>query len=778
MNKRQLNEAETRADLIDPLIQEAGWKTGIDKVLVEREARITPGRITPAGRGKSFIADYVLSYAGVQLAVIEAKSEKLPVTEGITQAKEYSKLQTPFAYAMNGRDIYEISHLDNTEGAIDRFPSPEELWNRFIAQKQEAKESLERFGVVAYSDTNREPHYYQKLAVSRALQKFAEGEKRILLTLATGTGKTFIASQIAWKLFKSRWNRQLDNQRPPRILFLADRNVLVDQAYQDFRAFSDDDKVRIEPGEVSRRGGEVPKNGNVFFTIYQTFTAGKEKPYYTQYDPDFFDLVIVDECHRGGANDESEWRGILEYFGGAAQLGLTATPKRDVNVDTYEYFGEPAFVYSLKDGIEDGFLTPYRVQRITSNIDDYAYGEGDKVESGDIDKARTYTESEINEKIAITDREQERVDQLLGFMKRNDKTIVFCANQEHAALIRDLINQASPRMEGDYCVRVTANDGSIGDMQLRRFRDNEKLRPTILTTSQKLTTGVDARNVRNIVLMRPPANMIEFKQIIGRGTRVFEGKTHFTVVDFVGASELFKDPEWDGEPESEDGETDGPEGTCGGGGNGGWTKPEKIYVRLSAERALALRSESETKFITVDGKPLTVQEYVKYLFDELKLSDLLGNAAKLHFDWSKPETRQVLLETLRDAGCHEEDLVQLQQCLEEPECDLLDVLEYVAYATPPISRIARIEQARRRLEHANREGEISDEKQAFIDRMFVNYAEHGIVELKRRNLSKALTAGYGSVEDAATRLEMPLDDIPQLFSDIQKYLYLDTKEPL
>ena len=380
-------------------------------------------------------------------------------------------------------------------------------------------------------------------------------QPRILLTLATGTGKTFIAFQIAWKLFHTRWNLSREATRRPRILFLADRNILANQAYNAFSAFEDSNPgslVRITPDDI-RKNGKVPKNGSVFFTIFQTFMSGPEKDgkpssYFGDYPPDFFDFIVIDECHRGGANDESNWRDILDYFAPAVQLGLTATPKRKDNVDTYAYFGEPVYIYSLKEGINDGFLTPFRVKQIQTTLDYYVYTPDDRVVEGEIEAGKIYEEPDFNRSIEIREREKKRVEIFMSQINQNEKTLVFCANQAHALLVRDLINQLKTSKDPNYCQRVTADDGALGEQHLRDFQDNEKTIPTILTTSQKLSTGVDARNIRNIVLMRPINSMIEFKQIIGRGTRLYDGKDYFTIYDFVKAHLHFSDPEWDGEP--------------------------------------------------------------------------------------------------------------------------------------------------------------------------------------------------------------------------------------
>ena len=555
LNRAGLNEAETRAELIDPALRAAGW--GVEDGSRVRREVIAPGRLIGGGRrGKQDIADYVLIHRGQKLAVIEAKKQSLPATEGLGQAKRYAeRLQAQFAYSTNGDGIYRVDMHTGEEGPVSVFPAPEELW---AATFEAPNPWRERFGEVPFEDKGGfwQARYYQHNAINNALEAIADGRDRILLTLATGTGKTAIAFQIAWKLFHARWSLAArDSGEPgpqPRILFLADRNILANQAFNDFSAFPEDALVRIDP-ETIRKKGRVPKNGNLFFTIFQTFMAGRDAdgfpaPGFADYPPDFFDFIVIDECHRGGANDESNWRGILEYFSPAVQLGLTATPKRTHNADTYAYFGEPVYIYSLKDGINDGYLTPFKVRQIATTLDDYVYTSDDQVIEGEIEQGRRYTEDDFNRVIEIREREAFRVKVFMDSIDPREKTLVFCATQEHALAVRDLVNQMKSNPNPHYCERVTANDGAGGEHFLRQFQDNEKTIPTVLTTSQKLSTGVDARNVRHIVLMRPVNSMIEFKQIIGRGTRLFEGKDHFTIHDFVRAYEHFSDPEWDGEP--------------------------------------------------------------------------------------------------------------------------------------------------------------------------------------------------------------------------------------
>ncbi|MCF7951673.1 MAG: DEAD/DEAH box helicase family protein, partial [Spirochaetaceae bacterium] len=431
-----MNEAETRAELIDPLLLSCGWgRTGESKI--SREYQITHGKIQTGGtRSRPLIADYLLSYKNVKLAVIEAKSTQRPAGEGVAQAKLYAeKLKLDFAYATNGREIYHINMKTGREGPVDSFPSPAQLWAMAHEQQNRWRDA---FHNIPFEDKSgsQPPRFYQEIAVNRALEAVAEDKNRILLTLATGTGKTFIAFQIAWKLFYTRWNLKKDGSRRPRILFLADRNILADQAFNAFNSFPEDALVRIAPDAV-RKKGRVPTNGNIFFTIFQTFMSGRDEngapaPNFGEYPRDYFDFIIIDECHRGGANDESNWRGIMEYFSPAVQLGLTATPKRKNNVDTYAYFGEPVYIYSLKEGINDGFLTPFKVKRVQTTIDEYIYTSDDTVVEGEVEEGRVYGEEDFNRIIQIKEREEKRVQIILDEIHRKEKTLVFCANQEHA----------------------------------------------------------------------------------------------------------------------------------------------------------------------------------------------------------------------------------------------------------------------------------------------------------------------------------------------------------
>lgn len=776
-----MNEADTRAELIDVQLRDAGWGV-IPETKIHREFPINAGEIRAGGiRAGQMKADYVLSYKNRKIAVVEAKSDEVEVGEGVAQAKLYGdKLQTGTTYSANGRHIYEICLQTGKEGLVNAFPTPDALWHKTFGDRNEW---LEKFNAVPFEDVNgtKQARYYQEIAVNRVMEAVADNKSRILLTLATGTGKTFVAFQIAWKLFQARWNLQRDSKRAPRILFLADRNILANQAYLDFSAFDANALVRINPSQIAHHG-EVPMNGSIFFTIFQTFMSGtQESPYFSQYPADFFDFIIVDECHRGGANDESSWREILEYFSPAFQLGLTATPKRVDNADTYKYFGEPVYKYSLKEGVQDGFLTPFKVRRIQTTMDEYVYTPDDEVLEGEVEEGKVYTESDFNKKIVIEARERKRVQDMFANINPNEKTIVFCANQAHAAMVRDLINQESPIKRPDYCVRVTANDGAIGDMHLRQFQDNEKQIPTILTTSQKLSTGVDARNVRNVVLMRPVNSMIEFKQIIGRGTRLFEGKHYFTILDFVNAYHLFNDPEWDGEPICEKCSNNPcicekrEKKPCKVCQQSPCICPKNIIedpevdkgrlrIKLGDGKEREIQSMASTMFY-VDGKPISAQEFVQRLFNALKLPEIFGSEEALRKLWASPITRKELLSKLEKEGCSKSDLIKLQEMINAENSDLFDVLEYISYARRPITREDRVKAA-----ETNIYTLLNEKQRDFIGFILRNYVQDGVDELDIAKLSTIIKSKYGGIPEAETALGN-VDEISKLFIGFQHHLY-------
>ncbi|MBY5950028.1 DEAD/DEAH box helicase family protein [Algoriphagus marincola] len=770
-----MNEAETRAELIDPKLKACGWGV-VEGSKVLREYHITEGKIqSGGGRSRKIIADYILVHKGIKLAVIEAKSDELEVGEGVMQAKQYAeKLQLETTYSTNGKAIYQICMKTGEEGLVAEFLSPAELWNKTFAEQNEWRE---KFANVPFEDKSGtwQLRYYQEIAVQRAVEAIAKGKERILLTLATGTGKTAIAFQIAWKLFQTRWNLQRDGSRRPRILFLADRNILANQAFNSFSAFPEDALVRIKPSEIKKKG-RVPTNGSIFFTIFQTFMSGtneegKPAPYFGEYPKDYFDFIIIDECHRGGANDESNWRGILEYFSPAVQLGLTATPKRDDNVDTYKYFGEPVYIYSLKEGINDGFLTPFKVKRIKTTLDDYRYTSDDTIVEGEIEEGKLYEEKDFNRSIEIVEREAKRVNIFLDEANQNEKAIIFGANQAHAALLRDLVNQNAKSKDPFYCVRVTANDGEEGERLLREFQDNEKTIPTILTTSQKLSTGVDARNIRNIVLLRPVNSMIEFKQIVGRGTRLFDGKEFFTIYDFVDAYKHFSDPEWDGDPlepePREPKEYPTPEAQ---------NKPDveepkeskpkktKVKIKLGKGKEREIQHMISTSFWSADGKPISSEEFLNNLFGELP--KLFKDEEELRKLWSNPLTRKTLLENLDAAGFPKDDLLTLQKLVDMENSDLYDVLEYVFNG----DYIAITREARAKAAEATIFALLNDKQREFIQFVLSKYVETGVDELDQEKLPILLTSKYQSLEDAKEILG-DVSSISRLFVEFQEHLY-------
>ncbi|MBU3928279.1 MAG: DEAD/DEAH box helicase family protein, partial [Bacteroidetes bacterium] len=515
-------------------------------------------------------------------------------------------------------------------------------------------------------------------------------------------------------------------------------------------------------------------------------------PYFGEYPADYFDFIIIDECHRGGANDESNWRGILEYFSPAVQLGLTATPKRKDNVDTYRYFGEPVYIYSLKEGINDGFLTPFKVKRIKTTLDDYRYTSDDTIVEGEIEEGKLYEEKDFNRTIEIVEREAKRVNIFLEEANQNEKAIIFCANQAHAALIRDLVNQNAKSKDPFYCVRVTANDGEEGERLLREFQYNEKTIPTILTTSQKLSTGVDARNIRNIVLLRPVNSMIEFKQIVGRGTRLFDGKEFFTIYDFVDAYKHFSDPEWDGEPIEEElckicGQNpcicekhppkpcpicgqrpcicvSEPPPPCYKCGQSPCVCKKKVKIKLKNGKEREIKHMVSTSFWSADGKPISAEEFLNNLFGELP--KLFKDEEELRKLWSSPITRRILLENLDAAGFPKDDLLTLQKLVDMEKSDLYDVLEYVFNG----DYIAMSREARAKAAEATIFALLNDKQKEFISFVLSKYIETGVDELDQEKLPILLTNKYQSLEDAKEILG-DVANISRLFIEFQEHLY-------
>lgn len=790
-----MKEALTRFDKIDPKLREVGWGV-VEGSRIFPEYPISNGRVSKTIKPKALSADYVLIYKGVNLAVVEAKRDTYEAEEGTAQAIEYAqKLNIRYSYATNGNRILFYDMQDASHNAeVTRFYSPEELWRLTFGDVNEWRDKF--YAQPPFTSEILRLRYYQEIAVNRVLSAIAEGKNRILLTLATGTGKTVIAFEIAYKLFQCKWNVPKTNNRP-RILFLADRNILANQAFTKFQTgFANDALCRVKPNEI-RKEGAVPMNASVFFTIFQTFMCGENGEFFFgQYPKDFFDFIIIDECHRGGANDESQWREIMNYFESAVQLGMTATPRKDFNVNTYNYFGDPVYQYSLKQGIEDGFLTPFRHCNMQSNIDDYVYSPEDEILSGEVEEGKTYTEKDFyNGNITIKQRDFSRVKEFMKYIKPDEKTLVFCATQNHAGQIRDMINKIHGG-NPEYAVRVTANDGVRGEEYLKAFQDNEKLIPTVLTTSEKLSTGVDALNVRNIVLLRPINQMIEFKQIIGRGTRLYEGKYYFSIYDFVRAYEKFNDPSWDGEP------------VCAKCGNDPCTcvsiikepsgvferlcpvchqKPcvcppqrpapcfvcgqipcvcnqrPKLEIRLSDGRTRKIKFLKTDMFWGADGKPVSAEEFLRSLFG--KMPEFFSSIEDLQEKWSSPQTRALLLEKMEDSGYGRENLNQIRSLIDADNSDLLDVLEYIAYAIEPISREERAKKTEKYV------ATLTQKQQEFVNYIINAYIIAGIEELESDRLPKLLEGKFGSISDGIAALG-ELSCAKNTFLNLQKELYL------
>lgn len=774
-----LSEHDTRAKHIDPQLKDAKWAEDC----IVREYYFTDGRkLTGNKRGERLFVDYLLRFQNVNLAIIEAKRWGKEPTEGLQQAINYAqKLRVEFVYSTNGEKIYEFNLREGKGQYIECYPSPVELYQRKFDTPNEVKKKLLEIPFHIVGDM--QPRYYQEIAVAKTLEAVAEDKKRILLTLATGTGKTFIAFQIAYKLFTSRWNVDKADRRP-KILFLADRNILADQAINTFNPL-EKDVIKINGEEIRNRAGKVPTNANIFFAIYQAISE-KENigGYYKQYPPDFFDLIIIDECHRGSAVDGSSWREILNHFSNAVHLGLTATPKRGDNVDTYNYFGKPVYEYSLKEGINDGFLTPYKVKRIRTNIDEYVPTSDDRVVSGELED-KIYQLNDFENKIVIPQRTELIAQAILDNISTMDKTIVFCVNQEHALAMRDMINRHKSVKDPLYCVRVTSDEGELGRQLLERFQDNDKDIPAILTSSQMLTTGVDARNVRNVVLVRVINSMVEFKQIVGRGTRVFDGKDFFTIMDFTGATNLFYDDEWDGLPDAPpevidvvDGEGTGEkaerkkaerkpkEGVSEPEEDYAPVKKEKLVVELSNGRKLRV-TDIEIRYVGEDGRPLTATEFLEKLIGFLP--QLYESEQQLREIWSKPETREELLTRMGQMGFDDEQMTTLQRMFDAEQSDIFDLLAYISYNKHLITRTSRAGMAKGNASFFDVYTNLK--ARDFLYFVLDRYEQDGVEELRRDRLSELVELnGLGTTKDAA-KVFGNINNLISAFYDLQQVMY-------
>ena len=779
-----INEAQTRLNFIDPALRDAGWAESPFAMAVEQKVNeIAPGRVESDGLShKPLRADYVLMHGARRIAVVEAKRSGEGLDAGEAQARHYAEaLGCRFAFSTNGRDIRFFDLAMGTAHDVGGmvFPTPAELL-LLLESSDDANALVQATRDIPWARPGgREIRYYQERAVENAIRALGDGQKNILVTLATGTGKTMIAFQLVWKLVQAKWRRGSLGIRKPRVLFLADRNILADQAMETFDAFTKGECFRLEAGCDA-----PPLDRTVYFTLYQTMLGETEetketgqsstdiiydppKVRYTRFARDFFDLVIVDECHRGGANDESAWRAVLDYFKSASHFGLTATPKCDDNGSTYEYFGKPVYEYSLAQGIADGFLSPYRVKRCFSTLEKYRYIHGDILSNPDgFDLAREYSPDEIErERILIEERDRHFVLELFdgGKMPLDQKAIVFCATQEHAARIANLIREEAKRRgvgATHYCERVTAADGAIGELYLREFRNSDNLVPTILTTSQKLSTGVDACKVRSIVLFKEVKGMVEFKQIIGRGTRRYDGKPYFTIYDFTGATDKFKDPDWDGPVvcpkcgknpcECDDGKLPPPRPprppkppcpVCGCDPCICEKPPkEPVKVKLADGRLISANWKESVFF---DNEMLSAAEFLNRFAEAVKSAT--GTKANLAADWRDMASRSELLERLAELGFDRAKLVEIQQRTDHQACDILDVMMDIAYGEEPITREMRAAKARESLDAGG-------ERATLFETILENYVRDGVWTLTRESFTGLLKLRYMSLPAAIRAL--------------------------
>jgi type I restriction enzyme R subunit len=741
-----LTEADTCRKYVLPKLYAANWT---DDQISEQKS-FTDGRIVVAGakpiRRPQKRADYLLKYRrDFTLAVVEAKSVYKNPGDGLQQAKEYAQiLGLNFAYSTNGHGIVEHDFFTGNDNDRETFPTPDELWHRLQAAENIAPEISERVLAPYYHLSGKIPRYYQEISINRAVQAILQGKRRVLLTLATGSGKTVIAFQVCWKLWNSRWNRTGEYRRP-RILFLADRNVLVDDPKdKDFAPFGEA-RWKIQ--------GEAIKSREMYFATYQAIARDERRPgLYREYPREFFDLVIVDECHRGSARDESNWREILEYFEPAFQLGMTATPLRQDNRDTYCYFGNPLYTYSLRQGIDDGFLAPYKVHRIVTTAD----AAGWRPSKGELDRyGREIPDAEYGTKdferiVALRARTEAIARNLTDFLKKTDrygKTIVFCVDQEHAEEMRKALNNLNAdlvKKNPDYTARIVSDEGKIGRGHLDRFMELETTVPVVVTTSQMLTTGVDVQTCKNVVLARVINSMTDFKQIIGRGTRVRDdyGKLYFTILDYTGsATRMFADPDFDGEPAlvteeemNEKGEAVGepeviteekgeqideeepPYGLPPEGPEG----PSRKYYVDSGSVEIAAHLVYE---LDPDGKQLRVVKFTDYTAERVR--SMYASAAALRSKWSDAEERAAIIQSLEDRGI---SFAELAESSKQPDADPFDLLCHVAFNAPLRTRRERAEMLRK--EKKDFFDQYAPEARAVLNEILDKYIEYGTAQFQ------------------------------------------------
>ena len=772
------SEADTCRKFIVPNLQAAGWDDA--PYAINEQRTFTDGRVILAGdktrRGKRKRADYILRYRpDYPIAVIEAKVEYKSARDGVQQARDYAEiLGLRFAYASNGREIIEIDMAMGTETERVDFPAPRELWDRHSGALNLAGTSAEaKLLEPGFPDPERPMRYYQEIAVNRALEAILGGRTRALLNLCTGAGKTAVAFQVCWRLWSSSWNKRGDH-RKPKILFLADRNVLVDDPMaKNFVPFGD--------ARHKLTGGEVSHARDMYFAIYQAIAEDERRPgLYREFARDFFDLIVIDECHRGSARDNSSWREILEWFEPAYQLGMTATPLREESRDSYAYFGEALYTYSLAQGIEDGFLAPYRVHRVVTDLD----AAGWRPSLGELDRYGRavpddqYATKDFERVVALRKRTEAIARHLTDFLRNTDrfaKTIIFCVDQDHASEMRQALINLNADLVGrhsDYVARVTADEGDIGKGMLGRFQDVDEDTPTILTTSQLLTTGVDAPTCRNVVLARVVGSMSEFKQIIGRGTRLREdyGKLWFSILDYTGtATEKFADPGFDGEPVSEtmteideEGDVvateDGDarpddaaveEGAAGDAGDlspdDGPALPRKFYVDDGEVEVVAHLVYD----LDADGRRLTCRKLTDWTGE--KVRTLYADPDAFRADWTAPEKRAAIVEALGERGI---DLNALLGDVERPDDDPFDLLCHLAWNAPLLTRRERA--ARLRRDEPDLFARYGEDARVVLEALVDRYAAGGADEIALpQALRIAPVSDFGNPSEIARRFGGP-----------------------
>jgi len=783
-----LNEPDTCRKFVLPKLREAGW----DDVRhhIREQWSFTDGRIVVRGGKPKRLpqkrADYVLRYTrDFPIAVVEAKAAHKHAADGLDQAKQYAEiLGLKFAYSTNGAEIIEFDFTLGTERRVEGFPTPDELWGRYRGDAGIDDAAAERVLAPSEHSAGRSPRYYQEIAINRAVEAISSGRRRALLTMATGTGKTVVAFQICWKLWNARWNLTGEHRRP-RILYLADRTFLVDDPKDRYFWPLGAAVTKIEGG--ANLGREM------YFATYQALAGDAEREgVFRQFPPNFFDLVIVDECHRGSAREDSVWRDILEYFKPAAQLGMTATPSNEETKNTYQYFGAPLYTYSLRQGIEDGFLAPFRVHRVITSWD----AAGWRPTKDEVDRyGRAIPDDEYQVRdfgrvVALRARTEAIARNLSDFMRehgRMDKTMVFCVDQEHAAEMRQALtnlNSDLAREHPDYVCRVTADEGQLGKGHLGRFQDPERETPVILTTSQLLTTGVDAPSCRNIVLARVINSMTEFKQIIGRGTRIHEDseKLFFNIIDYTGsATRLFADPAFDGDPAivieqpmDDEGKDAGPEQVlqpeADSDAGGGEVQEEKAEYEPGEPRKFYVDT-GEVAIIghlvydlDANGKQIRVRSLTDYTQDSVRT--LYTSVSELRNLWVEPERRQEIIERLEERGISFEELAAAAG---QPDADPFDLLCHTAFNAPLRTRRERAERLRR--DQKDFFDQYSPAAREILDELTEKYAEHGATQFKLPDvLHVPPVSSHGNIPEI-TAMFGGAERLREAAQELQRLLY-------